>query len=597
MTDGRPPTAAVRAAGRAGDRHRRRAPGHRRVHPRPARAGRLRARRARPVGRHRFGARRVPRRRGDRRRAAAARADAVPDVVAGLARRCRVGRRGARLRQRAGRHHARWSMATSGPRRRPARPDPRGSTPRRCGAATSPPGCGWPSLYDRSVTWGGLVVGTGNKTESLIGYTTLFGDSACAFNPIGDLYKSQVRQLAVAIGVPDAIVRKAPIGRPVAGPDRRGRGRVQLPGARPAAVLADRQAAVDRGDGRARLRRARWSSGSTGWSPAPSSSARSRRSPSSGRGRPASTTSTRGGGRARRAGDGRGVRGASASPAARCTSSPRRSATSATSRSGRSRSCARPAHRGRGHAPHAPPARPPRDRDADDELPRAERRRRGRGAARAPARRGGPRARHRRRHARRQRSRARSSSRRGRPRAAGSCRSRARRRCSPRSRRAGVAGPRWAFEGFLPRTGRERRERLAPDRRRRARHGPVRGAGAGRGDAARPRRGVRRGPAGGRLPRADQAPRDDRPRLARRARRGGRGRRRSRRAASSRSWSGRGRTAGRSRPRRRPTPSRPRGPRSSGWWRPGRPAARRPGRSRPRPGSPRRRLYGADRVR
>ena len=104
--------------------------------------------------------------------------------------------------------------------------------------------------YDRSVTWGGLVVGTGNKTESLIGYTTLFGDSACAFNPIGDLYKSQVRQLAVAIGVPDAIVRKAPIGRPVAGPDRRGRRRVQLPGPRPAAVLADRQAAIDRGDGR-----------------------------------------------------------------------------------------------------------------------------------------------------------------------------------------------------------------------------------------------------------------------------------------------------------------------------------------------------------
>ena len=65
-------------------------------------------------------------------------------------------------------------------------------------------------LYDRSVTWDGLVVGTGNKTESLIGYTTLFGDSACAFNPIGDLYKSQVRQLAVAVGVPDAIIRKAP---------------------------------------------------------------------------------------------------------------------------------------------------------------------------------------------------------------------------------------------------------------------------------------------------------------------------------------------------------------------------------------------------
>jgi NAD+ synthase len=65
-------------------------------------------------------------------------------------------------------------------------------------------------LYDRSVTWGGLVVGTGNKTESLIGYTTIFGDAACAFNPIGDLYKTQVRQLALAVGVPDPIIRKAP---------------------------------------------------------------------------------------------------------------------------------------------------------------------------------------------------------------------------------------------------------------------------------------------------------------------------------------------------------------------------------------------------
>ncbi|MBA3235035.1 MAG: NAD+ synthase [Chloroflexi bacterium] len=65
-------------------------------------------------------------------------------------------------------------------------------------------------LYDRSVTFRGLVVGTGNKTESLIGYTTIFGDAASAFNPIGDLFKSQVRQLAVALGVPDVIVRKAP---------------------------------------------------------------------------------------------------------------------------------------------------------------------------------------------------------------------------------------------------------------------------------------------------------------------------------------------------------------------------------------------------
>ena len=65
-------------------------------------------------------------------------------------------------------------------------------------------------LYDASASWGGLVVGTGNKPESLIGYTTLFSDSACAFNPVGDLYKSQVRQLAMAMGVPDAIIRKAP---------------------------------------------------------------------------------------------------------------------------------------------------------------------------------------------------------------------------------------------------------------------------------------------------------------------------------------------------------------------------------------------------
>jgi len=65
-------------------------------------------------------------------------------------------------------------------------------------------------LYDHSVTWGGLVIGTGNKTETLIGYSTLWGDSASAFNPIGDLYKSQVRQLSAAVGVPDAVITKAP---------------------------------------------------------------------------------------------------------------------------------------------------------------------------------------------------------------------------------------------------------------------------------------------------------------------------------------------------------------------------------------------------
>ena len=66
------------------------------------------------------------------------------------------------------------------------------------------------SLYYLANRYNGLVVGTGNKTETLIGYTTLWGDSASAFNPIGDLYKSQIRQMAAAIGVPDAIIRKAP---------------------------------------------------------------------------------------------------------------------------------------------------------------------------------------------------------------------------------------------------------------------------------------------------------------------------------------------------------------------------------------------------
>ncbi len=65
-------------------------------------------------------------------------------------------------------------------------------------------------LYDQSQAFDGLVVGTGNKTEILLGYTTLYGDSACALNPIGDLYKTQVRQLARALGVPDVIIDKPP---------------------------------------------------------------------------------------------------------------------------------------------------------------------------------------------------------------------------------------------------------------------------------------------------------------------------------------------------------------------------------------------------
>jgi NAD+ synthase len=65
-------------------------------------------------------------------------------------------------------------------------------------------------LYDQSAAFNGLVVGTGNKTEILLGYSTLYGDSACALNPIGDLYKTQVRQLSADLSVPPSILSKPP---------------------------------------------------------------------------------------------------------------------------------------------------------------------------------------------------------------------------------------------------------------------------------------------------------------------------------------------------------------------------------------------------
>ena len=65
-------------------------------------------------------------------------------------------------------------------------------------------------LYDRSARDGSLVLGTSNKTELLLGYGTLHGDLASALNPIGDLYKTYLWQLAEHLGVPQLIVRKAP---------------------------------------------------------------------------------------------------------------------------------------------------------------------------------------------------------------------------------------------------------------------------------------------------------------------------------------------------------------------------------------------------
>ncbi|MCG3196955.1 MAG: NAD+ synthase [Candidatus Omnitrophica bacterium] len=65
-------------------------------------------------------------------------------------------------------------------------------------------------LYDLSMLESALVLGTSNKTELLLGYGTLFGDMASAVNPIGDLYKSQVWQLATALEVPERVVEKPP---------------------------------------------------------------------------------------------------------------------------------------------------------------------------------------------------------------------------------------------------------------------------------------------------------------------------------------------------------------------------------------------------
>lgn len=65
-------------------------------------------------------------------------------------------------------------------------------------------------LYDTSARVGGLVVGTSNKTEILLGYGTLHGDLASAMNPLGDLWKCQVRALSRHLGVPEQVITKAP---------------------------------------------------------------------------------------------------------------------------------------------------------------------------------------------------------------------------------------------------------------------------------------------------------------------------------------------------------------------------------------------------
>jgi len=65
-------------------------------------------------------------------------------------------------------------------------------------------------LYDFSEREKALILGTSNKTELLLGYGTIHGDMACALNPLGDLYKTQVRQMAEHLRLPERIRKKIP---------------------------------------------------------------------------------------------------------------------------------------------------------------------------------------------------------------------------------------------------------------------------------------------------------------------------------------------------------------------------------------------------
>jgi len=65
-------------------------------------------------------------------------------------------------------------------------------------------------LFDRAFAMNRLVLGTSNRTEICLGYGTWYGDVACSLNPLGQLYKTQVRQLARYYDVPESIVTKAP---------------------------------------------------------------------------------------------------------------------------------------------------------------------------------------------------------------------------------------------------------------------------------------------------------------------------------------------------------------------------------------------------
>lgn len=65
-------------------------------------------------------------------------------------------------------------------------------------------------LFDIAHETDCLVLGTGNRTEICLGYTTIFGDAACSINPNGELYKTEIRQVARHLNIPDSIIDKHP---------------------------------------------------------------------------------------------------------------------------------------------------------------------------------------------------------------------------------------------------------------------------------------------------------------------------------------------------------------------------------------------------